>query len=94
MKYLNMISPYLRDVINDSKVFKNLRVHSGNEVFDYKTQFGDWKIQLTISIDFISSKDFDEPRNMHTKSHNIEIMVRSETDEIIEELFKSLLQRY
>ena len=31
---------------------------------------------------------------MRTKSDNIEIMIGSETDEIIEELFKSLLQRY
>ena len=47
-----------------------------------------------MSINFISFKDSDETRNMHTKSNNIEIMVGSETDEIIEELFKSLLQRY
>ena len=31
---------------------------------------------------------------MHTKTNNIEIPVGSETDEIIEELFKSLLPRY
>ena len=31
---------------------------------------------------------------MHTKSDNIEVMLDSETDEIIEELFESLLQRY
>ena len=31
---------------------------------------------------------------MHTTSDNIEIMVGSETDEIIGELFESLLQRY
>ena len=31
---------------------------------------------------------------MHTKSNNIEITEGSETDEITEELFKSLLQRY
>ena len=31
---------------------------------------------------------------MHTKSNNIEIKMGSETDEFIEELFKSLLQRY
>ena len=47
-----------------------------------------------MSINFISSKDSDETRNMHTKRNNIEIMVGSETDEITEELFKSLLQRY
>ena len=31
---------------------------------------------------------------MHTKTNNIEIIVGSETDEIIEELFNSFLQRY
>ena len=47
-----------------------------------------------MSISFISCKDSDETRNMRTKSDNIEIMMSSETDEIIEELFESLLQRY
>ena len=31
---------------------------------------------------------------MHTKSNNIEIMMGNETDEIIEELFESSLQKY
>ena len=31
---------------------------------------------------------------MHTKSNNTEIMIGSDTNEFIEELFKSLLQRY
>ena len=31
---------------------------------------------------------------MHTESENIEIMIGSETDDIIDELFKSLFQRY
>ena len=89
-----MIRPYLSDIINDHKTPKKLRVHSSNEVFDYEIQYGEWKIQLTMSINFISSKDSDETRNMHTKSNNIEIMVGSEIYEIIEELFKSLFQRY
>ena len=33
-KYLNMIKPYLSDIINDYKAFKNLKVHLGNEVSD------------------------------------------------------------
>ena len=86
-----MIRPYLIDMINDYKTFKNSKVHSSHEVSDYETQFGEWKIQLTMSINFISSKDSDETRNMHTESNNIEIMAGSETDEIVEELFKSLL---
>ena len=40
------------------------------------------------------SKDSDETPIMHFKSDNIEIMMGSETDEIIEELFEPLLQRY
>ena len=48
-----------------------------------------------MEISFISSKpDSDETHPMRTKSDNIEIMIGSETDEGIEELFKSLLQRY
>ena len=31
---------------------------------------------------------------MHAKRDNVEIMMGNETDEIIEELFESLLQRY
>ena len=41
----------------------------------------------------MSSKDSDETRAMHTKSNNIEIMIGNETDEIIRELFQSLLQK-
>ena len=55
----------------------------------------EWKIQLTIEISFISSKpDSDETRIMRAKSDNIEIMIGRETDEVIEELFESLLKRY
>ena len=40
-----------------------------------------------MEINFISSKkDSDETRTMRTKGDNIEIMMRSETDEIIDAL--------
>ena len=47
-----------------------------------------------MAINFISSKDSDETRTMHTRSNNVEIMVGSETNEIIMNLFKSFLQKY
>ena len=93
-EYLNMVRPYLSNIINDHKTLENLKVHSSNEVFDYKTQYGEWKIQLTMSINVILSNGSDETCNMHAKSDNIEIMLGSETDEIIDELFESLLQKY
>ena len=45
-------------------------------------------------ISFISSKDSGEIRIMHKKSNNTKIMTGNETDEIIEKLFESLLQKY
>ena len=62
-------------------------------IADKRTQ-GECKIQLTIAINFISSKDTDEMPTVHSKSDNIEIMLGNETDENIEELFDSLLQKY
>ena len=47
-----------------------------------------------MEINFISSKDSNETQIMHSESDNIEIMMGSKTDEIIEELLESLLQRY
>ena len=61
---------------------------------DHKEK-GEWKIQLTTQINFISLRPgSDETCVMHTKSVNEEFMNGSDTDEIIKELFKSLLQRY
>ena len=88
-----MIKPYLRDLINNHKTHGSARHHSGNKSWTEKTS-SEWKIQLTMAINFISSKDSDETRTMHTKSNNVETMVGSETNEIIEELSKSFLQKY
>ena len=47
-----------------------------------------------MATNFISSKDSDETRTMHAKSNNVDIMIGSETDEIIQDLFASFLQKY
>ena len=49
---------------------------------------------VNMEIYFIFSKDSNETRTMHTKKDNIEIMIANETDEIIKNLFESLLQIY
>ena len=50
----------------------------------------EWKIQLTMQINFISSLDTGEISTMDSKSDSAEIMMGYETDDIIKELFKSL----
>ena len=70
-----------------------IRPNLSDLINNHKTQ-GERKIHLKIPINFISSKNSDENRTMHSKSDNIEIMMGSETDEIIEECFESLLKGY
>ena len=63
-------------------------------MIDHLQTQGEWEIQLTMAIDFISSKDSDETRTMHTKSDSKEILIGNETYEVITEFFDSLLQKY
>ena len=60
---------------------------------EHKSQ-GEWKTQLAMSINFISSKGSDETCTMHTKSDDIKLMIGKETDEIIKNLLDSHLQKY
>ena len=52
------------------------------------------KIQLKIAIDFIASKDNYELCMLHSKSDKKEIKIHDKSDEVIEKLFESLLNRY
>ena len=72
-EYLDIIKPYLNDIINDHKTQEKWRIHSSNRIMKCKTQ-NEWKIQLTMAINFISSKDSDETRTMRAKGNNVEIM--------------------
>ena len=52
-------------------------------------------MQLTIEVNFISLKPrSDETRIMYTRSDNTEIMFGDNNDDIIEQLFESLLEKY
>ena len=65
------------------------------ELIHYYKNKGEWKVQLIAEINFISLKPgSDETRIMHTRSDNIEITIGDDNDDIIEELFKSFIQKY
>ena len=53
-----------------------------------------WKVQLTITIKFVSFKDNDEEHIMHAKNDNVEIMINEKADKVPEVLFQPLLSRY
>ena len=53
-----------------------------------------WEIQLTIAINFISSKDSEEERVMHSNSGNIKFTPYSDTNNVIEKFVKSIRSRH
>ena len=74
---INLIKPYLNDLINDKK------------------DKGEWKLQLSAEISFVSQKPgSDETCVMYTRSICEEFMSGSKTEEITEKLIMSLLQKY
>ena len=56
-EYLNMIRPYLRDLIKDHKTPMET-----DKVIINAIQFGEWKIQLVMLNKCTSSKHFEETR--------------------------------
>ena len=55
---------------------------------------GEWKIQLTMRVNFVSLLDPGKNRIMNSKSNNVETIMGIETKYIIEELFNSFLNNY
>ena len=65
------------------------------KLINYYKNKGEWKVQLVAEISFISLKPgSDETRIIHTRSENEEFTNGNDTDEIIEGLFESFLQKY
>ena len=60
---------------------------------NYKAK-GEWKIQLSMQMIFVSFTDANETRDMYTKSDNIIIMNGIETDDDINEFFNTFRRRY
>ena len=75
-----MIKPYLSDLINDQKAVEN----NSNE----------WKIQINMHVNFVSSNDNGENGTIFVWSDNEEIRLGNETDNIIKRLINSFLNNY
>ena len=75
-----MIKPYLSNLINENKAIEN----NSNE----------WKIQINMNVNFVSSNDTGEIRTIFVWSNNEEIRLGNETDDIIKGLINSFLNNY
>ena len=72
--------PCLNDIINDHKVIRN--------------ESKEWKIQINMDVNFISSKDTGETRTIFVFGDNQKIRLGNEIDDIINKLFKSFWNNY
>ena len=84
-----MVRRYLRD-LNDHKIPMKLT----DKVINDETKFGVWKIQLIMLNNCTSSKKFEETCPIYSANVPVEILMGSDTDDIIEELFETILQRF
>ena len=89
-EYLDMIRTYLIDLVNDHKTPMKLTDKENNS----GTKFGEWKIQLVMLNNCISSKNLEETCSIYSASNNIESFMGSDTDDIIDKLFDTILQRF
>ena len=53
-----------------------------------------WKTQISMNVNFISSKDTGETRTIYVWSDNVKTMWGSDTDDIIKKLFRSFLHNF
>ena len=57
-----------------------------------------WKIQLTIAINSISSKDAEEDRVMHSRSDNIKLTSDNDANKVVDvvvvEVVKPFINKY
>ena len=71
-QYLDMIKPYLSDLINENKAIEN----NSNE----------WKIQINMHVNFVSSNDTGEIRTIFVLSDNEEIKLGNERMILLKDL--------
>ena len=107
-EYLNIVKPCLRDLINEhiptmelnnrnnnsNNNSKNSNNNNNNNNNDNETDHAEWKIQLTVRNSCISAKSFEDKCDKYTKSEPVEIYMGSHTENVIDTLFNTLLQRF
>ena len=80
-----MIRPYLRGLIDD---------HKPTTVLNNNDERGEWKIQLVMQNNCISTRNFEDTCAVYSASKPVEIFMGADTDNTIHTLFDTLLQRF
>ena len=90
-KYLKMIRLYLTGLINNHKPLEELNDEANDgEANDRDTERGEWKVQLVMQNNCISSKNFEHTRT----SKPVNVFMGSDAKNVIDRLFDTFLQRF
>ena len=61
---------------------------------DHRIARREWKIQICMHVNFISSRDTGETRSYYVWTDNVSIMQGSNTNDIIRKFFRSFLHNF
>ena len=87
------ISDDRNKILSLDEYLNKIELYLRNIIIDLQNS-DTWKIQLTIAINFFSSKDDEEERVIHSKSDNVRFTSYNDANEVVDELFNSLNSRY
>ena len=76
-----MIRPYLRDLINNHKPAMEDNEEDNED--NSGSECGEWKTQLVMQNNFISTKNFEDTRTIYSASKPGEMYMGSGTENII-----------
>ena len=103
-EYIHVIRSYLRDLINEHKptaelnsnntYYNNSNNSNNNNNDNNNNNRAEWKIQLVMQNSCISTKRFDETHTIYTKSEPVKIFMGSDTKDVIDKLFNTVLERF
>ena len=101
-EYLDIIRTCLRDLNNEHKPIdesndndeSNDDDDDDDDDDDNDSDRAEWKIQLTLQNNCVSTKYFENTRTIYTKSEPIEIIMGSDTNDVINRLFDTTLKRF
>ena len=100
-EYLDMIRPYLRDLINNHKTSMESNNNNSNSNDNSNsnnnnnnnnnTGRAEWEIELIMQNNFISVKNFEDTRTKYSASKPVEIYMGSDTENALDTLFNTIL---
>ena len=92
-QYLDMIRPYLRDLINNHKTSTESNNNNNSNSNINNTDRAECKIQLVMQNNFIPVKNFEDTCTIYSASKPAEIFMDSDTEDAIDKLFNTILGR-